>query len=51
MTDSDLRRWLSRQSTAPVGHVPWARVREGASAVRTALAEAAARGGAVGTVV
>jgi 3-dehydrotetronate 4-kinase len=44
MTDSDLRRWLSRQSTAPVGHVPWARVREGASSVRTALAEAAARG-------
>ncbi|HEX2135207.1 MAG TPA: 3-oxo-tetronate kinase [Microvirga sp.] len=44
MTDADLRRWLSRQSKQPVGHVPWAVVRAGAEAIRAALAAAAAKG-------
>ncbi|MGE0242212.1 MAG: four-carbon acid sugar kinase family protein, partial [Parvibaculaceae bacterium] len=44
MTDADLRRWLKRQSQSPVGLVPWSVVRQGAAAIRTALAEAARRG-------
>lgn len=44
MTDSDLRRWLRRQTRRPVGHVPWTRVHQGATAIAAALAEAAARG-------
>lgn len=38
MTDSDLRRWLRRQCTGPVGHVPLQTVRRGADAVCGALA-------------
>lgn len=44
MTDSDLRRWLARQCAAPVGHLPWARVRQGSEAIRADLAAAAERG-------
>ncbi len=44
MTDPDLRRWLARQTKAPVGLVPAAVVRAGADAVRARLAEAAERG-------
>jgi uncharacterized protein YgbK (DUF1537 family) len=44
MTDADIRRWLARQSRAPVGLVPWATLRQGAGAIRRALAEAAASG-------
>ena len=44
MTDPDLRRWLARQTSTPVGLVPAAVVRTGVDAVRARLAEAAARG-------
>ena len=44
MTDSDLRRWLSAQCAAPVGHVPWARVSEGPNVIGADLALAADRG-------
>lgn len=37
MTDPDLRRWLGRQGTGPVGLVPLAVVRQGAAAIRAAL--------------
>jgi uncharacterized protein YgbK (DUF1537 family) len=37
MTDPDIRRWLARQTSGPVGHVPLAMVREGAGACRAAL--------------
>ena len=37
MTDSDIRRWLQRQSRSPVGHVPWSVVRQGSTAIRAAL--------------
>lgn len=43
MTDSDLRRWLTLQAKASVGAVGWATVRQGGSAIRTALAAAASR--------
>lgn len=38
MTDPDLRRWLARQTTAGVGHVPTPVVWEGPDAVRARLA-------------
>lgn len=44
MTDPDIRRWLVRQSSAPVGLVAASVVREGPEAVRAALVAAAARG-------
>lgn len=44
MTDADLRRWLSRQSTHPVGLVPWAVVQSGPYAIKGELEAAAARG-------
>lgn len=44
MTDADLRRWLGHQSTGPVGLAPWPVVRQGAAAIRAALAGAAERG-------
>ncbi|MBN9245520.1 MAG: four-carbon acid sugar kinase family protein [Mesorhizobium sp.] len=44
MTDPDIRRWLARQVSGPVGLVPTAVVRSGAEAVRAALADAAGRG-------
>ncbi len=47
MTDSDLRRWLRRQTEHPVGHIGWAHVRQGAPAVAVALAEAGSRGEAL----
>lgn len=37
MTDPDIRRFLARQTTAPVGHVPAATVAEGAGAIIDAL--------------
>ncbi|MBY6006147.1 four-carbon acid sugar kinase family protein [Salipiger bermudensis] len=37
MTDPDIRRWLARQSTRAVGHVPAATVADGPSAIATAL--------------
>ncbi|MET0598025.1 MAG: 3-oxo-tetronate kinase [Mesorhizobium sp.] len=44
MTDPDIRRWLGRQATAPVGLVAWQVVRQGSGKIAAALAEAAARG-------
>jgi uncharacterized protein YgbK (DUF1537 family) len=44
MTDPDIRRWLTLQSRAAVGLVPWAVVQCGADAVRGALAASAERG-------
>jgi 3-dehydrotetronate 4-kinase len=44
MTDPDLRRWLARQTSDPVGLVPWTVVRLGGGAIRLALAEAVAKG-------
>jgi 3-dehydrotetronate 4-kinase len=44
MTDPDLRRWLARQSTQPVGLVPWSVVRCGGAAVGQALQASAERG-------
>ncbi len=44
MTDPDLRRWLARQSTTPVGLVPHTVVARGADAVRAALSDAGLRG-------
>lgn len=40
MTDPDLRRWLARQSTSRLGHVPADTVLAGRSAIRAALDEA-----------
>lgn len=37
MTDPDIRRWLRRQTTGEVGHVPWRVVAAGANAIRMAL--------------
>lgn len=42
MHDPDLRRVLARQATGAVGHVPHAKVRAGAAAIRQALADEAA---------
>jgi 3-dehydrotetronate 4-kinase len=44
MTDPDLRRWMTLQSTSPVGLVAYATVLQGPVLVRKALDEAAARG-------
>ncbi len=44
MTDADLRRWLSPQTTQPIGHIAQAVVNEGAAAIKRALAQAADRG-------
>jgi 3-dehydrotetronate 4-kinase len=44
MSDPDIRRWLARQSQAPVGLVAWPTVAEGGAAIRAALAGAAGRG-------
>jgi uncharacterized protein YgbK (DUF1537 family) len=41
MTDADIRRWLSRQCTAPVGFVAWPIVERGATDLRDALDRAA----------
>jgi uncharacterized protein YgbK (DUF1537 family) len=41
MTDSDLARWLAKQSGDPVGLVPWTIVRQGSDAIRQALQKAA----------
>ena len=43
MTDPDIRRWLARQSRAPVELVPWTTVSQGAESIRAALEEAARR--------
>jgi len=39
MSDSDLRRWLGRQVDGPVGLVPHQTVRQGAAAIKAALAD------------
>jgi uncharacterized protein YgbK (DUF1537 family) len=44
MTDADLARWLSRQTSAPVGRIGFPVVEKGASAIAAALADAGARG-------
>lgn len=44
MSDADIRRWLRRQTTSPVGLVCRDVVRRGPAAVRDALAAAAAKG-------
>ncbi len=44
MTDPDIRRWLGRQSTAPVGLVTWPTVQAGVGPLRAALQQAAERG-------
>lgn len=44
MTDPDIRRWLRRQTKGDVGLVPYATVRQGAAAIRTALDAEAASG-------
>jgi uncharacterized protein YgbK (DUF1537 family) len=44
MTDADIRRWLARQAKSPVGLVDWPVVRQGAAAIKAALAAAAVRG-------
>lgn len=44
MTDPDLRRWLSLQTEAPVGHVDYRCVRAGAEAISAALRDASRRG-------
>ena len=44
MTDADLRRWLGRQCTDPVGLVDWNVVRRGEGAVRAALTAAGEKG-------
>ena len=38
MTDSDIRRWLARQTSVSVGHLPLSIVRAGADDIRAALA-------------
>ncbi|WP_349962036.1 3-oxo-tetronate kinase [Rhizobium sp. ZPR3] len=40
MTDPDIRRWLGYQTKSPVGLVPAPIVRQGATAIKAALAEA-----------
>jgi uncharacterized protein YgbK (DUF1537 family) len=50
MTDPDIRRWLARQSTEPVGFVPWTIVQQGSGAIEEALAAAAGRGEALAIV-
>ncbi len=44
MTDPDIRRWLARQATEPVGLVSLAAIEKGAVTIRAALDEAAQRG-------
>ncbi|MBD8556157.1 four-carbon acid sugar kinase family protein [Rhizobium sp. CFBP 8762] len=44
MTDSNLRRWLARQTKSPVGLVSTSTVRSGVDSVRKALDAAAAQG-------
>jgi uncharacterized protein YgbK (DUF1537 family) len=44
MTDPDIRRWLARQCTEPVGLVSALTVGKGADAIRSALDEAGQRG-------
>ncbi|CAA0101072.1 3-oxo-tetronate kinase [Starkeya nomas] len=44
MTDPDLRRWLARQGTGPVGLIDWPTLQRGTVATRAALDAAAARG-------
>lgn len=45
MSDADIRRWLARQTSSPVGLASWpAAVSRGGAALRTALDDAAARG-------
>jgi uncharacterized protein YgbK (DUF1537 family) len=43
MTDSDIRRWLARQSGSTVGHIAASTVAEGRTAIRKALSQRAAR--------
>ena len=45
MTDSDIVRWLDRQSTLPVRHIALPRVRQNTDGIEPAVREAAAAGG------
>lgn len=47
MTDSDIRRWLARQSTTAPGHVQLETVRRGVDAIASALASERANGRAL----
>jgi len=40
MTDSDIRRWLARQTEMPVGHVSFEKVNRGTAAIEKALSVA-----------
>lgn len=44
MTDPDIKRWLSHQTTGEVGLVPYQIVRDGSAAIAAALADEAAAG-------
>lgn len=44
MTDPDLRRWLARQTTRRIGHIPYGVVAEGSSLIRNALEAASTSG-------
>ncbi|WP_230531277.1 3-oxo-tetronate kinase [Microvirga roseola] len=44
MTDADLRRWLGRQCSDPVGLVDWSVISRGGDATRQALASSADQG-------
>lgn len=44
MTDSDIRRWLQRQSSSAVGHIAQPVVSAGSTAIRQALEKAASAG-------
>ncbi|NMM43681.1 four-carbon acid sugar kinase family protein [Rhodospirillaceae bacterium KN72] len=44
MTDADIRRWLTRQSTLPVGHVPYSDIARGAVVAGQAIADAVETG-------
>ena len=43
MKDPDIRRWLSLQTAASVGLIPWETIRLGSGAIRNALSEAAGK--------
>lgn len=50
MTDPDIRRWLARQASEPVGLVPLSTVRQGPEGIRAALEQSASRGNRLSVV-
>jgi 3-dehydrotetronate 4-kinase len=44
MIDSDIRRWLQKQTKTKVGHVPWQTVLRGEGLIRESLVQASASG-------